>query len=170
MGLFSKLVGGSDNQKTGTAKGERPLTAAPEKISYDADLVNRLKGEHQELVQVFTSIKSVATEGHFRELPALMEHFKLTFLNHVALENVKFYVYMQKHLALDEETLSFITGVRKEMNGIARSVVRFIDTHLAVLPSPATVADFNSELDQIGDVLVRRVQMEENRLYTLYQP
>lgn len=170
MGLFSKLIGSETSRKKDTVKNNEESTAASTAISYDAGLVDKLKREHQELVHALTSIKRVAMEGHFNRLPDMLSGFKLLFLNHVGLENVKFYVYMQQHGTLDTDTRDFIASVRKEMNSIARAVTKFIDANLASLPSRDTVDGFNAEVDQIGDVLVKRVELEESRLYSLYQP
>lgn len=170
MGFFSKLFGGDEEHGVTASKTGKATKWSSSVIAYDADLVDNLKGEHQELVRVFTAIKTSATEGDLNQLPELLANFKHLFLSHVGLENVKFYVYMQQHQAIDAESLNFISNVRKEMNNIARAVMKFIDAHITTLPSPDTVAGFNAELDQIGAVLIKRVQMEESRLYPLYQP
>ena len=171
MGFISRLFGGEEKLneavmqaaqlKSGGAKGG---------IAYDAVLVDRLKEDHQELVRIFTAIKTAAGEGRFNQLPELLSGFKLAFQTHVMLENVKFYVYLQQHCAQDTETSSFVSEVRKEMDGIARAVVKFVNTHTATVHTHDTVAGFNAELDNIGAVLLRRVQLEESRLYSLYLP
>jgi len=121
-------------------------------------------------VRIYTAIKTAATENRYGDLRDLLSNFKLTFQTHLAVENVRFYVYVQQHMALDADTSTFIADVRKEMNGIARAVLKFVDTYMAVPPTPSTVTGFHAELDQIGPVLVQRVQLEESRLYSLYQP
>ncbi len=166
MGLISKLLGNGEERNT---RSIRPLDPSGG-IAYDPGLVGSLKADHQELVRIYTSIKSAATAGHYSDIHDLLANFKLTFQTHIAVENVRFYVYVQQHAALDADTSNFIADVRKEMNSIARAVMKFVDTYMTLPPSPSTVADFNAELDQIGSVLVQRVQLEESRLYSLYQP
>lgn len=164
MGIFSRVS---------EAEKQRPAVSQAEKtggITFDPDLVNRLKREHMELVRIFNAIKSAAAECHFKQLPDLLAEFKHAFLNHVGSENVKIYVYLQQHWEMDEETLSFVSGVRKEMNEIARAVMKFVDTYIAALPSPVGVIAFNAELDKVGAALFKRVEMEESRLYSLYRP
>lgn len=170
MGIFSKLFGGDEKHRVPAATTGQRTEGAAGGIAYDAELVGRLKEEHQELVKIFTAIKTSAAENRYNHLPDLLASFKHSFLHHVSQENVKFYVYMQQHCALNADTLNFIFGVRKEMNDIARSVMKFIDAYITAAPSPGTVANFSAELDQIGAVLIKRVQMEESRLYPLYQP
>jgi regulator of sigma D len=166
MGLISKLLGNGEERNTRSIKPLDPSGG----IAYDPELVNALKADHQELVRIYTAIKSAAAEGHYGGIPDLLANFKLTFQTHIAVENVRFYVYVQQHAALDADTSNFIADVRKEMNSIARAVMRFVDTHMTLPPTPATAAGFDAELDQIGSVLVQRVQLEESRLYSLYQP
>ena len=170
MGLLSKLIGDEGKQKVNSTRSIKALTPENSAINFDAGLVGRLKDEHQDLLQAYTAIRRTGAEGRFGHLPEMLEKFKLSLLNHVALENVKFYVYMQNHWAVDTETLGFITDVRKEMNSISRSVVKFIDTHLASVPSHLTIASFNEELEKIGEVLIKRIRLEEERLYLLYRP
>jgi hypothetical protein len=97
-----------------------------------------------------------------------LSEFKLALQTHLAVENVRFYVYVQQHYANDVDTSNFITGLRTEMNGIARVVMKFAEKHAADQLTHSTVGNFITELDEIGAVLVKRVQLEESRLYSLY--
>lgn len=164
MGIFSRSK--PEDQYKPSIKPAAPNGG----IAYDAELVTKLKEDHQELVAIYTAIKSAATEQRFGEIGNLLANFKLNFQTHIAVENVRFYVYVQQHEALDADTSSFIADVRKEMNGIARAVLKFVETHTATPPTTTTAGGFISELEQIGAVLTQRVQLEESRLYTLYQP
>ncbi len=171
MGLLSRLIGGKTNgvssalhtlgfKRTSTANG----------IGYDAGLVGRLRQDHRELLRIFAAIKRAAGEGDFDRLPDLLISFKQTFQAHMMLENVKFYIYLQLYCELDAETLSLVCEARKEMDGIGQSVAKFVNAHLACVPTPATLEGFKAELSQIGATLLWRVQLEESRLYALYQP
>ena len=165
MRFFDKLVGGEnkvrESVKAATTSGI---------ISYDAKLVDKLKEDHQELIRLYTAIKQSAADGRFNELPDLLSDFKMLLQNHFALENVRFYVYVQQRWIHDAETSEFIAELRKEMNNIARAVMKFVETYIAAQPTYDTVATFNAELDQIGAALTKRVQLEESHLYSLYQP
>jgi hypothetical protein len=165
MGLFSFLFG-SSAKEVEVSKETAPHTG----ISYDASLIYKLKEDHQELVRLFTAIKSAATGDRFEEIPGILSEFKLALQTHLAVENVRFYVYVQQHYANDVDTSNFITGLRSEMNGIARAVMKFTEKHAADHLTHSTVGIFITELDEIGAVLVKRVQLEESRLYSLYHP
>lgn len=165
MGFLSRLIGGET--KRDDSMQSKPVTTGG--IAFDPGLVERLKGEHQELVNIFTAINVAAAESRFHQLPDLLASMKLAFQTHIMLENVKFYGYVQQHCASDPNASDFISEVRKDMDGIARTLVRFVNTHTATLPTLDTVSNFKAELDQIGNVLLKRVQLEESRLYSLYQ-
>ncbi len=166
MGLISKLLGNNEHKSTRSLKPLDPSGGIP----YDPELVDALKHDHQELVRIYSAIKAAASESRYGDIHGLLADFKITFQTHVAVENVRFYAYMQQHDALDIDTSNFIAEVRKEMNNIARAVMKFVDTYMSALPVPVTVTGFIGELDQIGSVLVQRVQLEEGRLYSLYRP
>lgn len=162
MGLFSFLFGSKKTE-------ENTETMPRVGISYDASLIQKLKEDHQELVKLFAAIKSAAAEGKFNDVPKILSEFKLALQTHLAMENVRFYVYVQQLYANDVDTSDFITGLRSEMNGIARVVMKFTEKYSAVLLNQANAASFNVELEEIGAVLVKRVQLEETRLYSLYR-
>lgn len=159
--LFGKKEKGNDVSQDSEQRGG---------ISYDAQLIHKLKEDHQELVKIFTEIKQAAFEGRYSEIPSILADFKLALQTHLAVENVRFYVYVQQSYAHDVDTSDFVTGLRTEMNGIARVVMKFIEKHTATPPVAVTVVGFVAELEEIGAVLVRRIQLEESRLYSLYRP
>lgn len=171
MGFFSRRMGSNGADWEAMLQGfrDRP-TPVVRGLGYDATLVSRLTDDHQELLRIFSAIKKAAAEGHFHLLSALLARFKQTFQAHIMLENVKFYVYVQLYCELDSEALRFVGDARREIDGIARSVVKFLNAHIANVPTAATVDGFNAELSRIGEVLQGRVQVEESRLYSLYQP
>lgn len=167
MGLLARLIGNETGRDDSANRASSGKSAG---IAYDAGLVDQLKKDHQGLVVIYTAVKTAANEGRFHEIPDLLTSLKLTFQTHVMQENVKFYVYLQQYYSHDPSTSNFIFDVRKEMEGIARTLIKFVNLHSTTLPTHETVADFNAELDHIGAVLMMRVQLEENRLYSLYQP
>lgn len=167
MGFLSRLIGAEENHRDVAAQAAGIKGGG---IPYDGGLVEKLKDDHQELVRIFTAIKTAAQEGHYSQIPLLLSNLKLAFQTHIMLENVKFYVYVQQHFAEDTDTAVFIGDVRKEMDDIARTVVKFVKTYSSTRLGRDTAAEFNAELEQIGAVLLQRVQLEENRLYALYQP
>jgi len=139
-------------------------------IAYDPGLVDRLKEEHQQLLNSFMALKKAATDCRLHKLPGLLQDLKQAFQTHVMLENVKFYAYLQQRCTLDAATSNFVSYARKDMNGISRTLVKFVNTHTASVPTLDTMNAFRAELDLVGSLLLRRVHLEESRLYALYRP
>lgn len=166
MGIFSRLTG----EKMRDAAAEAGLDRKTGGITYDPGLIDQLKQEHRELVDALAAIKMASAACRFRELPELLAAFKGIFQSHILVENVKLYGYVQQRYALDSDTADFVFELRKDMHGIARTLVKFVNTHTANVPTFETLATFRAELDLIGSLLLRRVHLEENRLYLLYQP
>lgn len=82
-----------------------------------------------------------------------MSDLKLALQSHIMVGNVRFYVYLQQKFAADATRARYVADIRRDMDGIVH---------------PELLAEFKSDLDTIGTVLTKRVQLEEMRLYTLY--
>ena len=59
---------------------------------------------------------------------------------------------------------------RKEMMHIGRAVNQFVTRYEVAVWSDEMKKNFASELAGIGDVLVKRIEHEEQSLYPLYLP
>lgn len=164
------FFGGEAKRKEDAAQASSSAGRASGEIGYDAGLIGKLEAEHRELMGILTAVKKASADGRYSQIPDLLANFKHAFLNHVGLENVKLYVYLQQHGSVDAVTLEFVSGVRKEMNEIARTVMKFVDANIAAAPSPVNVTDFHIQLAQAEAALIKRVQIEEGQLYSLYRP
>ncbi|MGH8857993.1 MAG: hemerythrin domain-containing protein [Polaromonas sp.] len=174
MGFFSRLFG----KKPETAKVQRRVAEVREHVEerrhdgtirFDPGLIGKLKDDHQELFRLYGDLVASKDKGDFAAIPQLLQDFKLMLQTHLMVENVRFYVYLQQHFAADAEIAGFISDVRKEMETIARAAIRFVNTYSVPSYTPELKASFTQELSAIGNVLTKRVAMEESRLYTLYQ-
>lgn len=182
MGFFSRLFGGKKK-----AVALEPLAApaptpipvevpgsagqtASTGISYDPNLVSKLKEDHQSLFKIYGDLAAATDRGDYALIAPLLSELKLAFQTHIMLENVKFYVYLQQSVAHDAQLSSFLVELRQEMNGIARALVKFVNTYSMGSFTAEMAEPFKAELAGIGVVLTKRVELEESRLYTLYQP
>ena len=138
-------------------------------IRFDPELIGKLKNDHQELFRIYADLVASKDKDDFGAVAQLLHDFKLMLQTHLMVENVRFYVYLQQQFAEDAAVAGFISEVRKEMDGIAHAAVRFVNTYTVPSYTPELKASFAGELSAIGNVLVKRVSMEESRLYTLYQ-
>lgn len=165
MGIFSWL-GGDHTGEPAPVAGKKNLLRG--EIAYDPGLIEQLKSDHADLVKVFTEISGAVNSRQYHEIPRLLGRFKVALQAHIMMENVKFYVYLQHKVSTDMETSAYVADLRKEMDGIARAVVKFANTHSSGALTDETAGTFAQQLNEIGEILLQRVQLEESRLYTLY--
>jgi len=176
MGFFSRLFGSKKKvvvPETPSVLMEKPRqveSSANTGISYDPELVKKLKEDHQSLFKIYEALTATTNRGDYTAIQPLLSELKLAFQTHIMLENVKFYVYLQQSLSHDPELTAFLTEVRQEMNGIARALVKFVNAYSTSSFTTEMAASFKAELEGIGAVLTKRVELEESRLYTLYLP
>lgn len=172
MSFFKRLFGGKKSTHVPLAESVgAPQEGGRKKIAYDPELVQKLTDDHKALFQLYTDICNASNNGKYAIIPELLADLKLAFQTHVMLENVKFYVYLQQHIADDSEMASFLSDIRKEMDGIARTLVRFVSTYSNINNfNEEKIDSFKKELAVIGNVLTKRVKVEEKKLYTLYLP
>lgn len=164
MGILSWLGGGADEAAPAADKQAARTTD----IQYDAGLIEKLKSDHERLVAIFSEISAATSTRRYHDIPQQLAKFKIALQAHIMTENVKFYVYLQNKLSHDETTSEYVTDLRREMDGIARAVVRFANTHASTVLTDETAGAFAKQLGEIGEILLQRVELEESRLYTLY--
>lgn len=140
-------------------------------IGYDPTLVNSLKKDHHALVDIFQRIWSEGYERQdYHRLAELLTQFKSSFQAHLIKENVRFYVYLEQTLTDDVHTLQIVKDFRADMNEIANAVVQFCKRYTHEAYTAEMIRDFKRDYQKIGEALTRRVSLEEQELYTLYQP
>lgn len=166
MGILSWISGISADEQ---ARAMASKATVHKEIGYDAGLIEQLKSDHHGLVKAFTEISAAVKCKQYREVPRLLGRFKIALQAHIMTENVKFYVYLQNKVASDPDTSQYVADLRKEMDGIARAVVKFANTHSTSMLTEETAEAFAQQLGEIGEILLQRVHLEESSLYTLYQ-
>ncbi|MDR0251256.1 MAG: hemerythrin domain-containing protein [Burkholderiales bacterium] len=172
-GFLSWLFGNMSRAESKVESSPLSLSGhhlAQPRIYYDGTLVGKLKEDHIELLSLFGKIKDASKGGNYVMLPGLLASLRLALQTHLMLENVKFYAYMRQHFAGDNDLSNFVDGVKKEMDYIARTVVRFANTYNTQAIIKERVVEFKKELDEIGNILLKRIDLEEARLYILYSP
>ena len=72
-------------------------------------------------------------------------------------------------MAGDEVNTTLVRSFRKEMDGIAKTALEFLEKYNDLEKMPeAHLSSFAAEFDQIGSVVHARMQREEETLYPLY--
>ena len=138
-------------------------------IRYDEMLVDKLKGDHQELLSLFTEISDSAQKGDYRKCNDLLGRFKARLTDHLLNENVKLYVFLDCHMEADEMNATLVRSFRQEMDKIGKVVMDFLRRYQKLEVSENNVTEFSNELAGIGNVLVDRINREESTLYSMYE-
>ncbi len=160
----------------------RPQTAAPATaaaapqasapgthIHYDPHLVARLVEDHRRMEGLFGGILEASGQRDESRLVPLLGAFGSAMRDHLLTENVRFYIYLQ-HTG-DPEQAALVSGFQHEMRGIGKVLTSFLFRHSEREEwGEAAWSEFARELDEIAQVLTRRIATEENTLYPLYQP
>ncbi|MBD8526674.1 hemerythrin domain-containing protein [Pseudomarimonas arenosa] len=153
---------------------ERPvvrLSTTPSRTpSFDSRLIDVLKQDHADLVDLFQQIGLCAEQRRYAEVAPMLLAFKTRLESHLIAENVRFYNYVERSLDGDEENYALMRSFRREMNGIARGVVDFVKAYQQHPLDDDSRQAFLRDYRQIGGLLTQRIEREESSLYPLYQP
>ncbi len=153
------------------AQMKRAKTAAKKGVSYDERLIENLESDHEMLVDIFSKIWRDGYEAsNYKALSNLLSEFKTLFQSHLLKENVKFYAYLEQSMKDDSHSLGVVREFRKDMNDIANAVITFCKTYDKPEYTKVNQDSFKEDYQAIGQALVRRVQLEERDLYSLYAP
>lgn len=145
----------------------KPATT-PAGISYNPQLISKLKGDHQELFAIYTRLHGYGIGSNLAKIAPDLIVFRRTFTSHILLENVRFYVYLERLLINHPEEKNYVRSLRKDMNGIAAAVSAFCEKWITTPVTTSTQSAFTAELQGIGSALTDQVELEESKLYTLY--
>ena len=171
MGLFSNWFKGRKDTSITPATSVLQYSRPPERsIVYDPGLVDSLKHDHTELVAMYGQLGQDVKDGQFHRIPNALLAFKTRLEAHLLIENVRFYVYVEQSLSGDSENMALIRGFRREMNSIARGVVEFVRRYQNTRVGADNSLLFMREYEEVGQLLVMRIEREEHNLYPLYAP
>lgn len=146
-----------------------PVLYAPgTKIVYDAGLVAKLKADHAQLVQVYTDIMKYIEQRNYDKLQGLLAVFLALFNAHALTEYTKLYVFLDYSFRTDQKTHELIMRFRREMNEIGKAVRHFAHHWRKSGIDDNSLPVFRREVEQIGGVLTKRIEVEENQLYEIY--
>lgn len=137
-------------------------------IHYHPDLIAKLTGDHQVLLKLFGETRAAAENGNVAQAAGRLEEFRVALQAHLLTENIRLYVYLEHALAADAQSHTLVHEFRHEMDEIGKAVVGFLGKYRDLAARPELAADFSSDLDGVGQVLVERIQREESTLYPLY--
>jgi len=164
------MIFGRKNQNDkGSSDQEQEYNTAPGTgIRFDPELVDRLKDDHRALFGLYRDMKSAFESQDYRTVTDMLRKFRGALQEHLLTENVRLYIYLSHSFKHDDTNFELIRGFRKEMDGIAKTAIKFLDKYDAIGVDAELAASFGRDLAEIGEVLGTRIQKEESILYPLY--
>jgi len=145
------------------------ITASKAAVRYNSNLISELVKEHEVLLKVYTKMLSAIETKNFSLITQYLDEFDQKLRAHLLREHVELYVYLEYILSKQTRAFQEMHNLRVEMDHISTEVITFLNIHQTIPVNEKTVAQFEHDFVQIGEVLVGRIQREENSLYTLYQ-
>lgn len=166
MGLFNRGRRGHDAAEAlaGTAED-----TASGRAAYDARLIEHLKAEHDLLLGLLGEGRRQAAACDFSNLAATLGRLKRALQEHVLVENLRLYAYLDAR-ACGDQGRRFARNMRMEMLDIGRRVNEFVTHFLEAGVDHDNVDDFEYRLMEIEALLAARIRREEETLYPLYVP
>ena len=163
-------------KKAAPAAEPTPETAAPQgqvapgtQIAYDPNLIGTLMEDHQEILKIFGDISQKFEAADYGGVSASLIDFRTALQGHLLTENVRLYIYLEHSLGSDPANYDLIHGYKHEMDGIGKTVMAFLKKYDTIGVDADLAASFGRDLQEVGGVLVKRVEAEERTLYPLYQ-
>lgn len=151
------------------AAAQAPAPAQSGGIPFYPELVKELVGDHHRLFQLYGGIKESFDRRDLAIVAGKLKEFGVLLRNHLLTENMRLYIYLQQKMAKDEVNSALVRSFRKEMDGIAKTALEFLDKYDGIeKKSEADLAAFAEEFDRIGSVVRARMSREEETLYPLY--
>ena len=140
-------------------------------LNYNSKLVSMLESDHRKLFELYGELIEIFNlDNNFRNVNAKLIEFKMALEIHLMVEDTQLYGYLEQKYADNQMVTGFIKDVQNEMKLIAETAILFIRKYADVRMYNENKNNFIRDLEGIGKVLTKRIEMEESRLYTLYQP
>lgn len=121
------------------------------------------------MLGLFTQAQELLTTHDYDGVKRKLGELRITLQDHLMTANVKFYVYLSRHLADDAAKSAIINEYRREMLINSRQIMDFLRTYSAARLDDSFADSFQIELLVIGSALVQRIEREQSTLFPLYQ-
>jgi hypothetical protein len=145
------------------------VVAAPDtSIAFKPALVDELRAEHRELVHLYKNLVATHQRGDFDAAVANLKRFTYALRAHLLKENLHLYIYLKHALRDDPESSGLMASMRVEMGKIGRVLNDFVTRYTSSPWDLEVRQDLGGELNKIAEVLMVRIEQEEEVLYPMY--
>ena len=161
--MFFGLFGNNEKSETQT-KISLPGT----EIYYHPHLVDDLLSDHIELLKMFGKIDAAHKKGDAKLTIQTLNDFTESLRSHLIIENTKLYIYLRHSLQEMPNEAKLAQSFQHEMRGIGKALNEFVTAFASDSWSKKESKAFGEQLSAIGEILVQRIETEEESLYPLY--
>jgi hypothetical protein len=170
--FFKKLTGSKTGVETPTItpKAAAAPNSQTNQIQFQPDLIDHLVADHRRLLEVYGEIKTAFDAADYKQVSQGLDELRRNLQGHLLTENVRMYIYLDRHLANNEFNSELIRGFRREMDAIGKVAMTFLKKYEAIGVDNELAGAFAKDFETIGSVLVKRIEKEERDLYPLYMP
>ncbi|MCF6282169.1 MAG: hemerythrin domain-containing protein [Candidatus Polarisedimenticolaceae bacterium] len=162
--MFFGLFGNNEKSKTQTK-----LALPGTEIYYHPHLVNDLLSDHVELLKMFGKIDAAHKKGNVKQTIQTLNDFTESLRSHLIIENTKLYIYLRHSLRKMPSEAKVAQGFQHEMRSIGKALNEFVTEFSSDSSwSEKKRKAFGEQLSAIGDILIQRIETEEESLYPLY--
>ena len=170
MGLLNFFTRSKAQNKDVNKNTENnPVPLPGTELNFYPDLIENLKDDHRNLLALYTKMSEALENENYNQLAELFTQFKVQLHRHILKENLKLYIYLTYAITNDQKSLDTIRDLKTEMQQIGRAVNKFLQ-HYSQMPwTEEQKKKFPEEFNSTGNILIDRIDREEQSLYPLYR-
>jgi len=136
-------------------------------VPFDPELIEKFNGDHRKLVSIAMEIKHQVDDGANRGLiRSLLKTLKVELFMHFAQEEKTLYKYLNALYKNDEINKDVVEEFNKSMHDIQKFVEDFMNEYTSDVVEFGD--KFKEDFSALVEALAKRIDTEENHLYSLY--
>ena len=136
---------------------------------YDPALVLALTHQHRGLSMLLVEASSAAQLGSFDEVAEILDQFENALADHLSQERERLHPYLAEHIQ-GEEGDRVLRDMYAHAALIKHSVAGFLKRYRDTPVDMASAAEFERDIETMGDEFSQEMEREEAIFYTLYLP
>jgi len=137
---------------------------AKKKNHFQDELIEKLNKEHQKLFELVEQMDEVIEKDDIKKIKKFLNVFKQELELHLLYEDTNLYEHLYLRYSFYPEVKDAIKQKHEEIKNIGLAVGEFINNHKDL----QSVSAFKKDFEVIKQVLVKRVEFEEEILYDIY--
>jgi len=134
-----------------------------ENTFYQNKLIQELNKEHKNLFNLYLKISE---ETNSKKRLNLLKKFYYDYHLHILKEDKQLYSHLLVKYRFIPEKHQFIKEKQEEMTKITEFIENFAKKYSTI--ESVSSEEFKKDLGNLGEALTKRVEFEENQLYSFY--